>query len=71
MNRWLTVLFAAWGLAPVCLADDVDETPDQEFLEFLGLWESDDDEDWIELMEIMVPRDGSEQASNREGDDRG
>ena len=71
MFRWLATLFAACTLMPVCLADDGDDTLDQEFLEFLGLWESDDDEDWIELMEIMVPRDSAEQASASEVDDRG
>ena len=71
MYRWLAMLFAAWTLTPVGVAEENDEAPDEEFLEFLGLWESQEDEDWIELMEMMAPRDGSEQAVAREGEDRG
>lgn len=47
----LVVGLALGGATAVCAAED--DTPDLEFLEYLGMWEE-SDEDWLILDETMA-----------------
>jgi len=45
LYKWIlaAAALAAWSIA---LADEGEEQPDEEFLEFLGMWE-DEDDSWL------------------------
>jgi hypothetical protein len=63
---WPAVLLIATGLVN---AEDADEMPDAEFLEYLGMWEDSDDE-WTLFEGEPFAREGAAD-DGEDGKDRG
>ncbi len=61
------ILCGLLGCGEPALADEA-EVPDLEFLEYLGSWES-SDEDWVIFTASMEEKEESEDKENDEGSD--